>query len=278
MSPALLRRLAITGLLIAAALAMWLVRRSHSSRSDLAGVDVPKVQGTTRAMGRPLVGIRAAGADPAEPPLQWIREGADVIPPTSPSPLHALIADDESLEELMGLLEWALPLGQRGESGLEMAQCAARFEPDLESPCGWEIEAVLRRHSDDTGEIAYARAVFTAGHEQPACRALASCSTGVWARRAQVPMPQRLGDELQFSQGGRNSFWTGDSGSDAPTYYRNALTRSHRSFEELSAVPHDPDQISPASVGWNLSFYQHRIDEFECMIDILEERPEACKT
>jgi hypothetical protein len=276
MSRSLLRRLAITGLLIVMALAIWSVRRSHSSGSDPSGVGEPNAESATRAMGRPLVGIRAAGADPAEPPLQWIREGEDVTPPTSPDPLHTLTTDDESLEELMGLLEWALPLGQRGEAGFEMAQCAARFEPGLESPCGWEIEAVLRRRSDDTGEIAYARAVVTAGHEQPACRALASCSTGAWARREQVPMPQRLGDELQFSQGGRNSFWTGDGGSDAPTYYRNALTRSRRAFEELAAVPHDPDQISPASIGWNLSFHQHRIDEFECMIEILEERPEAC--
>ena len=107
----------------------------------------------------------------------------DITPPENPTPLYELITDGDSMEELMSLREWSFPLGQGGSVGLESARCAARFEPELEGPCSWDIEAVLRRTTEDAGVIVYARAVITMGQEQPACWALASCCTEVWARR-----------------------------------------------------------------------------------------------
>src|SRR5690606_13972355 len=65
----------------------------------------------------------------------------------------------------------------------------------------------------------------------------------------------RLGDELAFSQHGRSSIWTIELGPDPSAYYHNAAMGDRRSFEELAAVPHDPDHISPASIGWNLAFF-----------------------
>lgn len=278
MSRSLPLRLTIVTLLVVLLLTLWSLQRSRGSDAERPGTNTPSARHSAQVTGHPITGIRAVATDPAEPPLQWIREGGDITPPENPTPLHTLATDDDSLEELMGLLEWSLPLGQGGYVGLEMARCAARFEPELEGSCAWDIEAVLRRRTEDTGVIVYARAVITKGHEQLACRAMASCSSEAWARREQAPMPSRLGDELEFSQVGRNSMWTANRGPDASAYYRNAATKSRRSFEELAAVPHDPTQISPASIGWNLSFFQHRIDEFECMLDVIEERPGACGT
>src|SRR5690606_252474 len=119
-------------------------------------------QGTTRGHGPPTSaaagGIRARPIDPAGPPLAWSRAGASVDPPSQAPPLHELTTGEESLEEFMSLLEWALSDGHGGVVGLETARCAARFEPQLEQKCGWEIVAVLHRTGEDTGEIVQARA------------------------------------------------------------------------------------------------------------------------
>ena len=270
-------RLAIAALVIVLVLALWSLGRDRSFDAERPSTS-PSIRHSAQATGHPHTGIRAVVTDPASPPLQWVREGEEIAPLENAVDVYTLATDDESMEELMGFLEWSSSLGKGGSVGLEMARCAARFEPELESPCGWNIEAVLRRTTEDTGVIVYARAVVTEGHEQPACRAMASCCSEVWAHREQAPMPSRLGEELQFSTSGRNSFWTADRGTDASTYYRNAAMGERRSFEKLAAVPHDPDHISPASIGWNLAFFQHRIDEFECMLDVIEDRPDPCGT
>lgn len=223
-------------------------------------------------------GLRARAVDPAGVPTEWIREGFDLTPPDDALPLHHQLQSGEDFEDLMGLLEWSLPLGQGGEVGLEMARCAARFEPHLEDVCAWEITAVLRRKDEETGRIDYARATVTQGSEQAACRAFASCSSKAWSHREPVPMPDRLGDELAFSQVGRGSFWHAGMGTNAVDDYRLRTSRVRRSHDELNAEAHAPTQVAAASLGWNLIFFQHRIDEFECMIDILEEREEACGT
>ncbi|MCX4243920.1 hypothetical protein [Paraliomyxa miuraensis] len=191
-----------------------------------------------------------------------------------------MVTDEFALEELMGLLEWSLSVGYGGEAGLRAARCVAQFESQLDEYCAWEIEAVLRRRSEDqeTGEIVYARVELIRGVDQPACRALASCSTEVWADRGPVPMPAHLGAELPFSQSGRNSYWDPSKGSDIGAHYRRLVVDERRDLEELEAAAHEPTQVTPSSLGWNLLFLRHHLDEFDCVLDVLEQREEACGT
>lgn len=223
-------------------------------------------------------GIRPRSVDPAGAPLEWIRDGIPVDPPQTAAPLYELTTGEESLEEFMGLLEWALPVGLGGRAQLDVARCAARFEPELDHKCGWEIVAVLRRTGEDEGEIAYARAELTRGADQPACRALASCATEAWAGREEVPMPPSLGAELSFSQVGRNSFWDPSKGVEIGSHYRRMVADERRDFEELAAAAQGPTEVTPSSLGWNLLFLRHHVDEFECVLDVLEGRGGPCGT
>jgi hypothetical protein len=223
-------------------------------------------------------GIRPLSTDPATPPLEWGREGASVTLPDEVPPLHEAVADEESLEELMELMEWALPAGHGGAAGLEMARCAARFEPRLDSKCGWEVQAELHRRSEEAGDIVYARATVTTGVEQAACRALASCWSAAWAAREPVPMPRRVGDELAFSQWGRNSMWDPSKGVDAAEYYRGIVEREQAQVDELTAVARGPTLVTPSSLGWNILYARHHADEARCMLEVLEGRDGACGT
>ncbi|MCX4247678.1 hypothetical protein [Paraliomyxa miuraensis] len=223
-------------------------------------------------------GIRPRSIDPASPPLEWVRDGISLEPPRDASPLYLLTDDEESLEEFMGLLEWALSVGLGGRAELEVARCAARFEPELDHKCGWEIVAVLRRSGEDTGEIAYARADLTRGADQPACRALASCATEAWAGREEVPMPPSLGSELSFSQTGRGSSWDPSKRVEIESHYRRLVVEERRSLEGLEAAAQGPTSVTPSSLGWNMLFARHHLDEFECMLQVLEDREGACGT
>ena len=274
------RRLLASAILSLAILgvALWQIgSTSNSTSSDSTLVGVSTDTAAARHTGN-SGGLHVRAVDPAGAPMEWIREGFDLTPPDHAPPLHQQLQSGEDFEELMGLLEWSLPLGQGGEVGLEMARCAARFEPQLDDVCSWEITAVLRRNDDETGSIDYARATVTTGSDQAACRAFASCSSKAWSHRETAPMPDRLGDELAFSQIGRGSFWHAGLGTNAIDDYRSRTSRVRRSHDELDAEAHAPTQVAAASLGWNLIFFQHRIDEFECMVELLEGREEACRT
>lgn len=255
----------------------WHIGSSWESKRDRAELSGP-IGKTTAVHAIGGGGLRARAVDPAGTPMEWIREGFEIERPSHALPLHEQIQSEEQFEASMGLLEWSLPMGQGGNAGLEMAQCAARFEPELDEKCSWEITAVLRRLNEETGRIAYARAEVTEGEHQPACQAFASCSSRAWAHRDVVPMPAHLDDELVFSQVGRGSFWHAGMGKEAVEDYRRRAKKVERSRDELDAEAYQPNQVAPASLAWNLMFFQHRIDEFECMVDIFEEREGACGT
>jgi hypothetical protein len=259
-------------------LAWWRVPAGSTEHAPSGGgiSGMPESRGAASGM---TSGIRPLSSDPATPPLEWARDEVDVELPEQAPRLHELLTkDEESLEDLMDLLEWSLPLGQGGEAGLEMARCAARFEPELESRCSWVIDAVMHRRTKDTGEIVYAKAVLTDGADQPACRAMASCSSEAWARREQVPMPPQLGDELAFSEIGRSSLWDQSKGVDPVTHYRRITERERSYLDGLEAAARGPTMVTPSSLGWNMLFSRHHLDEFECMVELLEGREgkEAC--
>jgi hypothetical protein len=216
--------------------------------------------------------------DPATPPLEWGRSEVVVTLPDEVPPLYALVVDEESLEDLMDLLEWSMAAGQGGAAGLEMARCAARFEPRLEGRCGWEVRAVLRRQGADTGQIVYAKAIVATGAEQPACRAFASCWSEVWAKREPVPMPPRVGDALVFSQWGRSSKWEPSRGVDAVEHYRALVESERRRLAELEAVAQGRTDVTPSSLGWNMLFARDHAAEAECMLEVIEGREGACGT
>lgn len=244
--------------------------RAHAERASL----VRNVSTSPGALGGGR--LRARAIDPAGAPMEWVREGFELEPPIRAPSLHEQIQSEEQFEAWMGLLEWSLPLGQGGEAGRQMAQCAARFEPDLDEKCSWEITAVLRRVDEETGRIAYARADVTEGGHQPVCRAFASCSSKAWAHRDFAPMPEHLDDELVFSQVGRGSFWHAGSGTKAAGDYRRRAASVERSRDELDAVARQPTDVATGSLAWNLIFFQHRVDEFQCMVDVIEGREGAC--
>lgn len=268
------RRVLGTGVLFVLAMVAWWwivgreteLERPGSKRTSASAL------GSASAPSGPTGSIRALSTDPATPPLEWGREDVVVTLPDEVPPLHELVEDEASLEEMMELLDWALSAGQGGEAGLEMARCAARFEPRLESKCGWEMQAVLHRRSEDAGEIVYARATVTTGAEQAACPAFASCWSKAWADREPVPMPRRVGDELAFSQWGRSSMWDPSKGMDAVAYYRGVAEREQAQVDELTAVARAPTQVTPSSLGWNILFARHRADEAKCMVEVLEGR------
>lgn len=221
-------------------------------------------------------GLQPRAVDPAGPPMEWVRPGVDVTPPDSATPLHERIRGDEDLERLMGLLEWSRATGHRGARGEQMARCSARFEPRLHGPCGWEMTVVLRRSGEDTGQIAYARASITHGGDQPACRAFAACWSTQWVQRDDAPMPEGLGDELAFRQVGRGSFWDSTRGVEAVDYYRSAAAKEAQQLRALEARANAPTSVTPSSQAWNMLFFEHRVDEYECMLDVLQEHDGAC--
>jgi len=269
----------LLGAVVAVVLALvvgWKVHRRSSERGydDGGGTSASdwRSAGGRGASG----GLRALATDPATPPLEWGREGVQVELPEEVQPLHELMKlDEEALEEMMELLHWAMLVGPGEEAGLAMVRCAARFEPRLESRCGWEMQAVVRRSGEDTGEIVYARAVVTRGAEQAACRALASCYAAAWAAREPVPMPERVGDELVFSQWA-GSLWDPSKGIDAVAYYRRMATQEQAYVDELTAVAAGPHGVAPVSLGWNSLLAQDRADGARCMVEVIEGREDGC--
>lgn len=267
-----------TGVLFVLAMVAWWWAVGRKTEHEGPGLKRTSAVGSTPRPSGPTGHIRALSTDPATPSLEWGREGVVVTLPDEVPLLHELANDEESLEELMELLEWALSAGQGGEAGLKMARCAARFEPRLESKCGWELQVVLRRRSEELGEIVYARATVTTGAEQAACRAFASCWSSAWADREPVPMPRSVGDELAFSQRGRSSMWDPSKGVGAVAYYQGLAEREQAQVDELTAVARGPTQVTPSSLGWNILFARHRADEAKCMVEVLEGREGACRT
>lgn len=266
-------------LLVGLALSIWwTIGDAPEDHGAAAGRRSPSEMEPTRPSIDMMGGIRPLSTDPANPPLEWTREGVIVTVPDAPLPLHALVTDEESLEETMDLLEWALSVGHDGEDGLAMAQCAARFEPRLESKCAWEVHAVVHRRTEDSGELVYAKAVVRTGAEQPACRAFASCWSEAWAARGQVPMPQRMGDELAFSEFGRSSMWDPSKGLAAVAHYRGIAEDQRRRLDELSEAAQGPTQVTPSSLAWNMLFARHHMDEAQCMLELLEGRERPCGT
>jgi hypothetical protein len=266
----------LTGL---ALLLWWSVGEAPRERGVVADARSSSEAGSARPPSEGVgSGIRPLLADPATPPLEWAREEVTVTLPEVVPPLHTLVTDEESLDELMDILEWALSVGQDGDAGLAMARCAARFEPRLESRCVWEMHAVVHRRTEDTGELVYAKAVATTGAEQSACRAFASCWSEAWAGRGPVPMPQRVGDELAFSELGRSSMWDPSKGVDAVAYYWGLAEHEQRRIDELQAAALGPTGVTASSLGWNMLFARHQLDEAKCMVGMLEGREEACGT
>lgn len=260
-----------------AGVAVWHLRGSTSNqRASRAASPTPGSEGSTpRGFA---AGLQPRSVDPAGMPLEWVRPGAEVSPPDSAPPLHERIRGEEDLEELMGLLEWSRGTGHLGELGERMAKCSARFEPQLEEDCGWEMTVVLRRSTEQTGQIAYASAAITNGDEQAACRAFAACWTKEWVHRDDAPMPEGVGDELVFSQVGRGSSWNSTRGVEAADYYRSAAATEAQQLRTLEAQANEPTAVTSSSMGWNMLFLQHRVDEYQCMLDVLQEREGACRS
>jgi hypothetical protein len=269
------RWLAIGVLLTTAGGVAWILGVRVPRDADLAGdVGGSLVQASMGMMGS----MAPLSVDPAAAPLEWAREGETVERPGEPPSLHALATDEASMEELIDLLEWTLPYGQGGAAGLEMARCAARFEPELDQQCDWEVRAVARRLTEDAGAVVYARADPTVGGHQPACAAMAACWLPAWAGREGMPMPARLGDEVAFTQGGRNSLWVPGQGVDATQRYRDGVAELQRALVELDASSHETTSLPPVSLRWSMLFARHHLDELQCMVDVLEDRAGACGT
>jgi hypothetical protein len=257
------------------ALVAWILATRHD---DPGSFHARAVRGhaSPRGSSASADSIRPLSTDPATPPLEWGREEVMVTVPDEVPGLQMLVDDDESLEDLMDLLEWSMAAGQGGTAGLEMAQCAARFEPRLEGRCSWEIQAVLHRTGSETGQIVHARATVTSGAEQAACRAFASCWSEVWATRDPAPMPGRAGDELVFSQRGRSSMWEPSRGVDAIDHYRGLASSERRRVAALETAARGRTSVTPSSLGWNMLFARNAAEEAECMVEVIERRQGAC--